>query len=115
MTTRTKPAKRTRPVPKPARSSHEVLTLAEAAAFLRVPEAAVQEATTPGGIPGRSIAGEWRYLKSALQDWLSGVVDRGGREAVLRLAGAFKDDPFLEEIAQETRDRRGRRTSGKAG
>ena len=48
----------------------EVLTLAEAAAFLRVPEEALTELLDRRAIPAQKIGGEWRFLKRALVDWL---------------------------------------------
>lgn len=50
---------------------HEgILTLAEAAAFLRVDEAALAEMASQGGVPAQLIGGEWRFLKRALIEWL---------------------------------------------
>jgi excisionase family DNA binding protein len=48
----------------------EVLTLAEAASFLRVPEEAVLELVTREALPAQRIGGEWRVLKRALVEWL---------------------------------------------
>ena len=50
----------------------------------------------------------WRFLKSALQDWLRTPPERGSREAVLSVAGAWKDDPYLEQELKEIYQRRGR-------
>jgi excisionase family DNA binding protein len=84
----------------------EVLTLVEAAAYLRVPEAAVVQLAARGELPGRRIADEWRFLKAALQDWLGTVpVPRKG---LLSHIGALRDDPYLEEMLRETYQRRGR-------
>lgn len=41
--------------------SGEVLTLAEAAAYLRVPETEVVSLVHAQGLPGRRVAGEWRF------------------------------------------------------
>src|SRR5438309_7091929 len=49
----------------------EVLTLAEAAAYLRLAEKDVLAAASAQGLPGRMVNGEWRFLKSAVQQWLS--------------------------------------------
>src|SRR4051794_38013616 len=49
----------------------EVLTAAEAAALLQVPEGAVDELAERGELPGRRIAGEWRFAREALIAWLS--------------------------------------------
>lgn len=47
-----------------------VLTLADAATFLRIPEAELAEMAAGGSIPARKLGGEWRFLKRALEDWL---------------------------------------------
>jgi excisionase family DNA binding protein len=86
----------------------EVLTLAEAAAYLRVPEADVVRMVTTQGLPGRKICEEWRFLKPALQEWLKTPLSVAGKEALLALAGKFKDDPFLEDIVREAYQKRGR-------
>ncbi len=49
----------------------EVLTLQEAAAFLRVREDALLALAAKGAIPARKIGDEWRFLKEGLVDWLS--------------------------------------------
>jgi Helix-turn-helix domain len=82
----------------------EVLTLAEAASFLRVAEADVV-AMVREGLPGRKIAGQWRFLKSALCDWLR-VPRQDFWETQL---GAFSDDASLESLLQEIYERRGQR------
>lgn len=51
-------------------ASDEVLTLAEAAAFLRVPEDKILAFVAKEGIPGQQIEGEWRFLRRALAEWL---------------------------------------------
>src|SRR5437588_759159 len=48
----------------------EVLTLAEAALYLRAPEAEVARLAAEGEVPARKIGGEWRFLRKALDDWL---------------------------------------------
>jgi excisionase family DNA binding protein len=85
-----------------------VLTLAEAAAYLRVPEADLLQLVNQREIPARQIGGEWRILKPALQDWLRGSLPKPSKEAVLALAGAWKDDPYLDEMLRDIYKRRGR-------
>lgn len=52
-------------------AQHEdVLTLAEAAAYLRVSEADLDELVSRDAIPAQKIGGKWRFLKRALADWL---------------------------------------------
>jgi excisionase family DNA binding protein len=64
----------------------DVLTLAEAADYLRVSEDEVLRMAREQGLYGRLIGTEWRFLRSGLQQWLS----RGPseKERVMRLAGA---------------------------
>lgn len=111
---------RTKPKPKPpAKPSppvvngpvvSEVLTLAEAAAYLRLPEAEVISLVNSQGLPGRLIGAEWRFFKAAIQQWLSTGVPTWEirKAAILRLAGKYKDDPDLEEIVEDAYRRRGR-------
>jgi hypothetical protein len=49
----------------------EVLTLPEAASFLRVSEEALSELVERHAIPAQNIAGEWRFLRRALANWLA--------------------------------------------
>ena len=88
----------------------EVLTLAEAAAYLRLPEADVVSAIQAQGLPGRLVGGEWRLLKPAIQQWLSmGLPTAEMRKAALLAnAGSFADDPDLTAIVEEAMRLRGR-------
>jgi excisionase family DNA binding protein len=93
----------------------EVLTPAEAATLLRVPEAEVLRLAREGILPGRQIGTDWRFLKAAVSDWLRAGFPlpledplRANKEAWLAMAGKYKDDPDLEEIVEEAYRRRGR-------
>jgi excisionase family DNA binding protein len=86
----------------------EVLTLAEAAAYLRVPEAEIVRLVGPQGLPGRLIGSEWRFSRAALQQWLQAPSGPSSREALRSLAGSWKDDPHIEELLQDIYQRRGR-------
>ena len=90
--------------------SSEVLTLPEAAAYLRLPEAEVVRSVQSQGLPGRCIAGEWRFLKSAIQHWLAAVSPTWEmrKAEILDLAGKYRDDPDLESIVEDAYRRRGR-------
>jgi excisionase family DNA binding protein len=104
--TKTKPKKAKKPA---ITTNGEVLTLAEAAAYLRVTEDDVRRMMHEQDLPARRVGAcsdEWRFLKSALQEWLRSPPKR--KEAILGLIGAFKDDPDLEEIVKEAYRRRGR-------
>jgi hypothetical protein len=87
----------------------EVLTLADAAAYLRVTEEDVLHSIVGQGLPGRLLgSGEWRFLKSALQDWLRTPPPLPSKEAVLSRVGSLKNDPHLEEMLREIYRARGR-------
>lgn len=91
----------------PGRSTEwpEVLTLAEAAAYLRVPEPDVERIAGTQGLAGRRIGLEWRFSRAAIQDWLRRP---NMKESLLRLAGSWKDDPDVEEMLAEIYRQRGR-------
>jgi len=90
----------------------EVLTLVETAAFLRVPEEVVLRLVGPDGLPGRLIDTEWRFLKSALQEWLRSPPPPSSPALLRAAAGAWKGDPTLEEMLRDIHERRGRPKSG---
>ena len=50
----------------------EVMTLHEAAAFLRIDRAALGQLAAWGQVPGRRIGAQWRFSRSALLAWLGG-------------------------------------------
>ena len=54
----------------------EVLTAAQAAELLAVDEQAILELAEDGQLPGRKVAGQWRFARGALLDWLSSGPDR---------------------------------------
>jgi excisionase family DNA binding protein len=92
-----------------APAAGEVLTLAEAAAYLRVPEAEVLRLVRAEGLPGRQVGEGWRFLKPAMQDWLrSPALVKPSKEALLARAGSWKDDPFRDEMLKEISRLRGR-------
>ncbi len=90
----------------------DVLTLREAAAYLRVAEAEVLRLANLLDLPGRQIGQEWRFLKTALQDWLRTPARQSGKAAFLALAGAWKDDPDIEGILRAALQQRGRPRTG---
>src|SRR6186997_1749990 len=77
----------------------EVLTLAEAAAYLRVSENQVIELVHFKGLPGRAFGQEWRFFKAAIQQWLS-QPPPAKPDFWETWIGAFKDDPHLKEIVK---------------
>ena len=58
-------------LPRADQAPRDVLTLAQAAELLQVPEDAVRSLADAGEISGRLIAGEWRFARAALVAWLS--------------------------------------------
>jgi excisionase family DNA binding protein len=67
----------------------DVLTLEEASDYLRLPVEAVLRQASQGNIPGRKIENNWRFLKTAIDDWLR---SQSNRTILLHQAGA---DPYL--------------------
>jgi len=49
----------------------EVLTLEETAMLLRLPAEAVETLAQSGELPGRRVAGEWRFARKGVLHWLS--------------------------------------------
>jgi excisionase family DNA binding protein len=101
------------PTPPPAAvngAPGEVFTLAEAAAYLRLSEAEVVRLVHSQGLPGRFTGSEWRFLKTAIQQWLSVSMPtaEARKAALLAAAGAFKDDPDLVALVEEIYRQRGR-------
>lgn len=101
----------TRERPNAGSGDPEVLTAADAAAFLRVPEAAIRELADSGGLPGRRINGDWRFHRRAVVRWLcrgeqAGAPAPGSAAAVLRHFGVFRDDGDLEAQLSAMRNAR---------
>ena len=102
--------------PRPTRSTpaangpvSEVLTLAEAAVYLRMPEADVMRLVAEQMLPARRLGNEWRLLKAAIQEWLrAGSPPQPSKEAQLAAAGSWKDDPYVEAELKEIYRQRGR-------
>jgi excisionase family DNA binding protein len=86
----------------------EVLTLTEAADYLRVAEKDILRLARNHDLPGREIGGAWRFLKAALRDWLRTPIAKSSKEAFLSLAGVWKDDPDIDHIVRQALGRRGR-------
>jgi excisionase family DNA binding protein len=86
---------------------NDVLTLAEAAAYLRLPEEDVLRLVQQQDLPGRQLANEWRFLKAAIQHWL-GTSPRGNNEGIWAAAGSLRDDPYLEEMLKSIDRMRGK-------
>ena len=59
-------------VEKTSASVSAVMTIDEAAAFLRVPATELERLATRGEAPGRLVVGEWRFNRDALLAWING-------------------------------------------
>jgi excisionase family DNA binding protein len=95
-------------VPAKPAAAADVLTLAEAAAYLRLPESDVLDLVRSQGLPGRIAGTQWRFLKSAIQAWLSVPPPKGSKDGIWSVIGSWKDDPYIDEMLKEIYHRRGR-------
>ncbi|HYV36868.1 MAG TPA: helix-turn-helix domain-containing protein [Gemmataceae bacterium] len=86
----------------------EVMTLQEAAAFLRLDKDEVLHLVREQDLPGRLAGNEWRFLESAICNWLASSPPKPSKEAQLAVAGAWQGDPLVEEELREIYQRRGR-------
>ena len=59
-------------------------------------------------MPGRLAGTEWRFLKSAIQEWLSKPPPQYSKEALMARAGSWKNDPDLLSIVEDIYRKRGR-------
>jgi excisionase family DNA binding protein len=73
----------------------DILTLEEAAAYLRLSRETVVEQALKGNIPGRKIENDWRFLKLAIDDWLR---SKNSSSVLLSQAGALADDESIEQL-----------------
>ena len=84
---------------------HNILNLKEIAEYLRLPETKVERQVIQGRIPGRKIEDEWRFLKSAVDDWLR---SHDTRAILLNQAGSLSDDETLDDLRLIIYSERGR-------
>ncbi|ADU51839.1 DNA binding domain protein, excisionase family [Thermaerobacter marianensis DSM 12885] len=78
----------------------EVMTVSEAAAYLRVDERTVRRLLREGRLPGRKVGRQWRLHKVALDRFLDGEEEA----QVWRPAGVGHDDePTADEIKESRR------------
>lgn len=85
------------------------MTLPEAAAYLRRPESTVLQLVNEQGLPARQTGQDWRFLKEAIERWLS--APHGGA-GIWAAAGLLKDDPFLDDMLKEVERLRDRPAPG---
>ncbi len=73
----------------------DVLTLEEASDYLRLSIETVANLALKGNIPGRKIENDWRFLRSAIDDWLRAK----NSSSILRSqAGTLADDDSLTQL-----------------
>lgn len=82
-----------------------ILTIEELGEYLRIPPEIIEKEARRGRIPGRHIADTWRFLKSAIDQWLS---QQSSRDILLAQAGALADDDSLDQLVQAIYEQRGR-------
>ena len=87
------------------RALPEVLTLEEAASYLRLPREILEREAAQGHIPGRRIEDSWRFLKAAIDDWLR---SHDSRAILLQQAGVLADDESLAALRATIYTQRGR-------
>jgi excisionase family DNA binding protein len=51
-------------------SHHNVMTLREAAAYIRLPAATLEEMALNHELPAFQVEGKWRFPKVAVDEWL---------------------------------------------
>jgi excisionase family DNA binding protein len=86
-------------------TQYEVLTIEEVADYLRLPVATIEKQAQRGQLPARRIEDTWRFLKSAIDDWLR---SQDSRTILLQQAGALADDETLSEVRAAVYHDRGR-------
>jgi len=104
-----RPSKKSESNGKPPVSAGEILTLAEAAQFLRVSEDGLKADAVGGKVPGRVVAGEWRFNRAALLCWLGHFETKllpaaelkSSKEQMRALIGMWKDDPTVDAMVEE--------------
>ncbi len=73
----------------------DVLTLEEASGYLKLSIETVASQALKGNIPGRKIENNWRFLKSAIDDWLR---SKSSSSILLAQAGALADDDEIDRL-----------------
>src|SRR4051812_35868679 len=102
--TKPKPGPAPAQAPPPQRNgpTEAVLTLADAAAYLRLPAEEVLRMVREQDLHARQVGPEWRFLKSAIDGWLhTGPQPLSTRAAWEALEGVWKDDPTVDQLREE--------------
>jgi excisionase family DNA binding protein len=75
----------------------DILTLEEASVYLRLSIETVENQAVKGNIPGRKIENDWRFLKSAIDDWLR---SKNSSSILLAQAGILADDDSMAQLRE---------------
>jgi excisionase family DNA binding protein len=75
----------------------DVLTLEEVSVYLQLSIETVLNQAVKGNIPGRKIENDWRFLKSAIDEWLR---SKNSSSILIAQAGAFADDDSLDRLRE---------------
>ncbi len=86
----------------------DVLTLAQAAAYLQLSEGAVIKLHGERKFPGQCIEGQWRFLRSEIVAWLKSPATKSGKDSLRSLIGVWEGDPDIDGIVKDAMRRRGR-------
>ena len=84
----------------------DIMNLAEAARFLRLPASTVVRLVSEQGLPGRQIGKDWRFLRTAIERWLE--PGRAEKSSILDQLGAFANDPTWEQYLEHKKEYRKR-------
>jgi excisionase family DNA binding protein len=82
----------------------QLLTTAEAAAYLRLKERKIYEMVAEGTVPCTKVTGRWLFPKAELDQWVAGSVTRpaGSARAAPPAIVAGSHDPLLEWALRES-------------
>lgn len=92
-----------------------VMTLEEAARFIRVSEKTLGEMARRNRIPSQKVGREWRFLRQALEEWLEGnksqspnsrssvELQRGGEHSPLKQGNLFQKNGFGDTAFTQNR------------
>jgi excisionase family DNA binding protein len=76
-------------------ANYDVLTLDEAAEFLRISPEVAEQLASRGAIPGRRIGEEWRFLRHSIEEWLRRP---DYKKTLLAQAGSWREDETLADM-----------------
>ena len=89
----------------------EVLTLEEAAAFLRLSESTLKQQAEAGVLPGKYLEDQWRFSKQGIVQWLNSPSNKDSHPPAGAGADFVDEDPE-EIIAEIYRERKKHLVSG---